>query len=69
MKSDESPLVREACSERCRAPVTCTVCKMRKAPVGRSVPMEAANGYCNWECEGYDRDPKPGHLWPNEDLP
>lgn len=45
----------------------CTVCRRRKAPRGRSVPMEASTGYCNWQCDGYDLEPKPGHFWPGEE--
>lgn len=59
----------EACAEKCRTPVDCKTCGMRKAPVGRSVPMEAANSYCDSECSGYREDPYPPHLWPGEDLP
>ena len=46
--------------------VDCTVCGMRKAPRGRSVPLEMANGMCGWECPGYAQDPKPDDLWPGE---
>jgi hypothetical protein len=24
------------------------------------------NGLCDWECEGYQKDPQPPHLWPGE---
>jgi hypothetical protein len=44
----------------------CTTCRRRKAPLGRSVPTEAAAGYCTWQCDGYYSEPKPGHLWPEE---
>lgn len=54
------------CTEACWLPVYCTVCGKRKAPRGRSVPLEAANGYCNWECSGYTQEPKAPHLWPDE---
>ncbi len=46
--------------------VDCTVCRKRKAPRGRSVPCEMANGMCDFECPGYYQDPKPGDLWPGE---
>ncbi|HET7379564.1 MAG TPA: hypothetical protein VFJ24_05955 [Gaiellales bacterium] len=54
------------CTPACWAMPDCKRCGMRKAPRGRSVPLEAANGYCGWDCPGYDEDPKPGHLWPEE---
>lgn len=46
--------------------VTCTVCGMRKKPVGRSAPMDMANSLCDYDCPGYKQDPKPGQLWPGE---
>ena len=46
--------------------VNCTVCGLRKKPIGRSAPMAMANSLCDHECEGYYRDPHPGSLWPNE---
>ena len=52
------------CNENCWKVVYCTRCKLAKAPKGRSVPLEAANGYCH--CPGYDEPPEPGHLWPEE---
>jgi hypothetical protein len=27
-----------------------------------------AGGLCDMDCEGYYEDPKPGHLWPSEEL-
>ena len=52
----------------CWAMPECSVCHMRKAPVGRSVAPAAANGYCNHECEGYRNGPQPGHFWPGEEA-
>lgn len=46
--------------------VDCTVCGLRKKPRGRSAPLEMANSLCDHECEGYNKDPKPGDLWPGE---
>lgn len=46
--------------------VRCTVCHLRKKPHGRSAPMVMANSLCDFECAGYDLDPKPGDLWPGE---
>lgn len=63
MKSNMATL---ECTESCYAMPECTVCGMRKAPVGRSLPLEACNSYCDWDCRGYKQDPKPGHLWPSE---
>jgi hypothetical protein len=46
--------------------VYCVSCGMRKAPVGRSVAPEQANSLCDWECDGYNKEPFAGSLWPNE---
>lgn len=54
------------CTPECERSAVCADCGLRKAPRGRSVPVEAANGYCDRECPGHDRDPLPGHLWPGE---
>lgn len=57
-----------SCNERCRTRVECLTCHRTKAPVGRSIAAEAANGYCNFECRGYRDHPLPGHLFPSEEL-
>lgn len=44
----------------------CSVCGLRKNPIGRSAPLEMANSLCDFECEGYRQDPLPGSLWPGE---
>lgn len=44
--------------------VKCTVCHQTKAPHGRSTPLYGY--YCDFECPGYNLDPKPGCLWPGE---
>lgn len=54
------------CTHRCEATQQCHVCGRRKKPVGRSAPLEMANGLCDQDCKGYDEEPKPGHLWPGE---
>jgi hypothetical protein len=54
------------CNWRCWQIPDCARCGRRKAPRGRSVPMEAANGYCTYDCPGYDEEPRSGHLWPGE---
>lgn len=47
--------------------VECTVCRLRKPPIGRSVPMEMANGMCcPHDCPGYQLEPRPDTLWPGE---
>jgi hypothetical protein len=56
------------CTEACRARVECARCHKTKAPRGRSVPLPMAGGLCDMDCEGYYEDPKPGHLWPSEEL-
>lgn len=66
--SDYDPMSRRDCTEACRASVTCSVCGLRKKPIGRSAPMEMANSLCDDDCDGYRRDPKPPHLWPNEEI-
>lgn len=52
--------------ERRGIAVTCTVCHLRKKPVGRSAPMETASSLCDFECTGYNLAPLPGDLWPGE---
>lgn len=54
------------CTEECERVVECVVCKLRKPPIGRSVPPEAATGYCEYECTGHNQHPRGGHLWPGE---
>lgn len=44
----------------------CTVCGLRKKPVGRSAPLEMANSMCDHECEGYNLHPTACDLWPGE---
>ena len=50
------------------AAVECLTCHRFKGPRGRSVPSEAANGYCDWDCDGYSQDPQSDHLHPGESL-
>jgi hypothetical protein len=50
--------------ERVGVSVYCTSCGRRKAPRGRSAP--AVLSLCNFECSGYDKEPKVGDLWPGE---
>lgn len=44
--------------------VHCDVCGKRKQPRGRSAPLEC--NMCDWECPGYDAEPRVGSLWPEE---
>ena len=37
----------------------CSVCGMRKGPLGRSVGDAMANSRCGFDCEGYLQDPQP----------
>lgn len=46
--------------------VQCTVCGLRKAPVGRSAPLVLANSLCDTDCSGYSQEPLAGDLWPGE---
>ena len=55
-----------ACGAACWAMPECTTCRLRKPPRGRSVAMEAANGYCGYDCSGYHEEPRAGHFWPGE---
>jgi hypothetical protein len=66
MKREETLLYGSPCTETCYAQAECNVCHLMKAPVGRSVPLEMASGRCNWECPGYNQEPRVGHLWPGE---
>ena len=56
----------QTCTPQCYAQPECTVCGKRKAPRGRSVPLEMANSLCDFDCSGYFAEPRPGHLWPEE---
>jgi hypothetical protein len=44
--------------------VQCTECGGPKKPRGRSAPLGTC--YCDEDCTGYYKDPKPGSLWPGE---
>ena len=44
--------------------VRCSVCGSMKKPVGRSGPLGAS--YCDYDCAGYEQEPLPGSLWPDE---
>lgn len=46
-------------------PVDCEVCGRQKNPRGRSAPFECG-GYCESECPGNWKDPKPSDLWSGE---
>lgn len=51
---------------RVSALVYCTVCGRQKCPWGRSQPVELR--LCNFDCQGYDKDPHPGTQWPEEEA-
>jgi hypothetical protein len=42
----------DQCAEACAAMPECSVCGMRKHPRGRGPGIEAASGYCSYECPG-----------------
>ena len=42
----------------------CVVCKNRKSPIGRSVPLGMY--LCDSDCPGYREKPYPGSLWLGE---
>ena len=46
--------------------VTCSVCGLRKEPIGRSAPGPMAGSLCDHECSGYSLEPAIGSLWPGE---
>jgi hypothetical protein len=46
--------------------VVCIVCGRHKKPMGRSEALPMAGTLCNEDCEGYELNPRPGHLWPRE---
>jgi hypothetical protein len=56
---------RVTCSDKT---AYCAVCGKRKKPAGRSAPMEMANSLCEFECEGYYREPLPPTRWPGEEC-
>ncbi len=48
------------------API-CVHCGLRKKPIGRSAPLEMANSFCDFDCDGYSKDPEPDCRWPGEE--
>lgn len=44
--------------------VDCSICGRRKKPQGRSAPI--GDSLCDYECPGYELEPKIGQLWPGE---
>lgn len=59
-------LAQEELREENDRVVSCTVCGLRKKPIGRDAPVAMANSLCDHECSGYLLDPRPGTLWPGE---
>jgi len=58
--------VMAGCTEACTETPDCTVCGRPKALRGRSYPLAMGGGRCNYDCPGYDKEPWPGHIWPEE---
>lgn len=59
-----------ACGPRCWTPIYCTVHHRRFQPVGRSVPLEASDLYCDpfHPCDGISCDSTTRvHLWDEHD--
>lgn len=54
-------------TEDCWAAPECVVCHRHKKPFGRDAGVAAANGFCDSDCEGYDKEPRAGHFWPDEE--
>jgi len=54
------------CTINCERIVECAVCRCPKPPVGRDVPLSRGGSYCQHECEGHNKGPIGGHLWPGE---
>lgn len=49
------------------ASVRCLTCGRSKAPIGRSVPVMAADSYCtSQDCDGHGDVPNVSSLWPEE---
>ena len=46
--------------------VICTVCGLRKKPIGRDAAVAAAGSLCDYDCPGYNLPPYPSDLWPGE---
>ena len=55
------------CTPECWTEHQCTVCGQPIAPTGRSIPVEAASGYCQRECPGNPGGGSPRHLWDEHD--
>lgn len=54
------------CPAACWDMPECDVCRRRKAPLGRDVPLACAADYCGEDCPGYRAGALPGHRWPAE---
>jgi hypothetical protein len=52
------------CSNECWLMPRCDRCGLTKKPRGRSAPLESS--YCDDDCDGYYKEPKSGHHWPQE---
>jgi hypothetical protein len=54
-------------SAACWAMPECAVCGLRKKPWGRDAGVAVASGFCDGDCPGYEKKPRPGHFWPDEE--
>lgn len=65
--ADEVRKILEPATQRTGAPlVKCSVCGLRKKPIGRDPGSAQSNGLCDHECPGYRIEPHPDSLWPDE---
>ena len=46
--------------------VNCSVCDLRKKPIGRDASVYEAGSLCDSECPGYYLQPHASDLWPGE---
>lgn len=53
------------CGPGCWQDVRCTACGREKARIGRSSPLGAYE--CDSDCRGFMADPRPPHLWREDD--
>ena len=60
----EEGLFSQPCQVKGGPLVRCATCNQLKSPWGRD------GGYygppCDWDCEGYELEPRPDTLWPGE---
>lgn len=54
------------CTTACWTETICLVCEHAQPPIGRSVALEAASGYCDCDCPGWVDNRR--HLWSIHDA-